>query len=132
MPAVVALRDNGLGRLALRPLLDMLSTTGTPSFAIYRVYAADRIAILGSQAKEAVGALTMALDDSEAFPRISAARALREIGPEARTAVPSLVAMASGKDEKNWQGMADEFWRGTIKRAIQQIDPGFAKGSALK
>jgi HEAT repeat protein len=137
-PAVVFLRDAGLASLALPPLLQMLSVTGSGPYeesgsrAIYPIYAAERIAMLGPKAKDAVGPLTAALNHSEALVRVNAARALGEIGPEAKPALPILLAMSSGKDGKDWQGMADEFWQGTIKRAIQQIDPEALTTSGTK
>jgi hypothetical protein len=128
-PAVVFLRDGGRASLAMPPLLEMLSVKGSGpykesgSWAIYPIYAVERIAMLGPYGKEAVGPLTAALKASDALLREHAARALGEIGPEAKSALPILLAMLSDKHGKNWQGMADEFWRGVVKRAIQQIDP---------
>jgi len=128
-PAVVFLRDGGLASLALPALLAMLSAKGSgpykesASWAIYPTYAAERIAMLGPSAKEAVGPLTTALNGPDALVRLNAVRALGEIGPEARPALPILLSISSGKDAKDWQGMADAFWRGTVRRAIEQIDP---------
>ncbi len=136
-PAVVCLRDAGLARLALPPLLEMLSIRGSGvykesgSWAIYPTYAAERIGLLGPQAKEAVGPLTAALDDPSALVKLHAARALGEIGPEAKTAAPVLISLLSGKD-RDWQGMDPVFWRGTVKTAVLEIAPDSATNDIVK
>lgn len=137
-PAVVFLCDGGRASLAMPPLLEMLSVKGSGpykysgSWAIYPTYAAERIAMLGPYGKEAVGPLTAALNASDALVRLNAARALGEIGPEAKPALPVLLAMLSGKDGQDWQGMADEFWRWTVKTAVEQIDPGTLPAAEVK
>jgi hypothetical protein len=88
--------------------------------------------MLGPYAKEAVGPLTAALNDSEALVRLSAARALGEIGPDAKDALPVLLAMSNAKGGKGWQGMAEDFWRGTVKRAALQIAPESSAGPQVR
>lgn len=128
-PAVIVLRDAGRAGLALPPLLGMMSVKGSGpykesgSWGIYPTCAADRIAMLGPYGKEAVGALMAALDTSDSLVRVSAARALGEIGPEAKPALPIMLAMLNAKDGKDWQGMGDKFWQKAVKRAVGQIDP---------
>jgi len=128
-PAVIVLRDAGRAGLAIPPLLEMMSVKGSGpykesgSWGIYPTYAAERIAMLGPYGKEAVGSLMAALNTSDALVRVNAARALGEIGAEAKPALPIMLAMLSGKDGKDWQGMGAEFWQETVKRAVEQIDP---------
>ena len=123
-PAVIFLRDSGNARLAVPTLVKMLSVKGSgpdaedDSWGIYRIYAADRIALLGANGKEAVEPLIAALSDHDPFVRVCIAHSLGEIGPEAKPALPLMLALLNSKDVEK-----DKFSKGAVKRAIQQIDP---------
>src|SRR5262249_38940715 len=60
--------------------------------------AASGLAEMGSAAKPAVSALTVALKDKDLFVRRFAAKALGNIGPDAKAALPALNKLL--KDEK--------------------------------
>jgi HEAT repeat protein len=57
----------------------------------HRLSAAAALAQMGAQAKGAVSALALALQDGDTNVRKMAALALGDIGPDARSAVPALV-----------------------------------------
>ena len=52
---------------------------------------------MGSKAREAVSALTAALNDRDAEVRLNAAGALGDLGPEAKAVVPALRALLKDK-----------------------------------
>src|SRR5262249_50334292 len=63
--------------------------------------AAKALGDLGTGAKDAVPALTTALQDGDKFVRRFAAHALGEIGPPAKQAVPTLAGLLRNSNEKN-------------------------------
>ncbi len=64
-----------------------------------RAHAATVLASLGPRGRDAIPALTEALDDKTAAVRRTAAMALAEMGPAARVAIPSLIALLHDDDE---------------------------------
>ena len=88
-----------LGRLGstaqfLPELVDALGA-GDP---VIRAGAADALAHLGPEARDAVPALTAALADSDRYVRISAATTLGEVGSDAAAAMPSLFRLVISED----------------------------------
>ena len=111
--AVDLLLDMGQVRPALLVLTDALKAPATKT----RIQAAGLLEQIGPEAKEAVGALAVALDDSDRHVRRSAAKALGRIGPEARSALPRL-----RQGLKVEEGISLKFY----SEAIQKIDVGTA------
>jgi HEAT repeat protein len=62
--------------------------------------AAKALAESGTEAKQAVSALTQALKDKDLFVRRFAAQALGKVGPDAKAAVPELAALLKNNKEK--------------------------------
>jgi HEAT repeat protein len=125
--AVVVLCDTGLARLALPPLLEGLKTRG--DYGNERCNAADLIAIIGPDAKDAVTPLIEALQNPEnagGMDQACIARALGMIGSEAKPAVSALLTLLkSGKVE-------DSLWRAQFAEAVQRIDPISAARAGVK
>jgi HEAT repeat protein len=126
--AVVVLCDTGLARLALPPLLEELQTRG--DYGLKRCYAADRIAIIGVEAKDAVAPLIEALQHPEAggagMDQAEIARALGMIGSEAKPAVPALLKLLKSDEVK------DSLWRAQFVEAVRRIDPIAAASVGVK
>lgn len=85
----------------------------------------------GEAAQAAVAALTEALKDTDAPVRLQAARALGKIGPEARSAFPSLLLMYEGKEETAScrHQAAVALWLLDLREAVRaRVDPFSSHG----
>jgi HEAT repeat protein len=111
--AVDLLEDMGQLRPAVTVLVEALKAPAAKT----RIQAADLLERIGPGAKEAVGALTLALEDSDRHVRRYAAKALGRIGPEARSALPQLQ-----QGLKAAEGISLKIYT----EAIQKIDVGTA------
>src|SRR6266498_4423924 len=76
-----------------------------------RAFAADTLARMGAEAKEAVPALAAALKDRDQFVRLYAARALRRMGAEAKEAAAALIAALKDQDSSVRASAADALGR---------------------
>jgi HEAT repeat protein len=126
-PAVAVLRDTGLARLALPPLLEELKTRG--DYGNERCNAADLIALIGPEAKDAVTPLIDALNKSEnagGMDQAYIARALGMIGSEAKPAVSALLTLLKSDE------VEDSVWRAQFAEAVQRIDPISAASAGIK
>jgi HEAT repeat protein len=127
-PAVALLYDRGRSDLAIPPLLDMLAVKGSGtykdsgSWAIYPIRAASRIAMLGPNAREAVDPLTVVLSSSDEFARTCAARALGEIGEEAKPTLPLMLEMLSDDERADGGRLKSESMRAAVERAVRKLD----------